>query len=101
MRLLTLCYGLLERAERSVAVLTGLDAQGNPVTAPFDATATIEIEKAMKSAVSTSSGSDGSLGTSTLAPKPNRSRRVKPTIGTGDRPVRSSVLIAPRNTEAL
>ena len=31
-RLLNQCYGLLERAERSVALLTGVDAQGNPTT---------------------------------------------------------------------
>ena len=44
-RLLSRCYALLERAERSVALLTGVDAEGNPVTASFDATATLDIEK--------------------------------------------------------
>ena len=44
MRLLTQCYGLLERADRAVALLAGVDEQGKPVTAPFDATATIERE---------------------------------------------------------
>jgi exodeoxyribonuclease VII small subunit len=39
-RLLTHCYRLLEHAEQSVALLTGVDEQGNPLTAPFDATAT-------------------------------------------------------------
>jgi exodeoxyribonuclease VII small subunit len=43
-RLLTQCYGLLERADRAVALLAGVDQQGKPVTAPFDATATIERE---------------------------------------------------------
>ena len=41
-RLLTQCYGLLERADRAVALLTGVDEKGKPLTAPFDATATIE-----------------------------------------------------------
>src|SRR5205823_3328078 len=40
--LLRHCYGLLRRAEHQIALLTGLDEEGNPVTAPFDATATIE-----------------------------------------------------------
>ncbi len=39
-RLLRDCYELLEQAERSVALLTGVDSQGTPETAPFDATAT-------------------------------------------------------------
>jgi exodeoxyribonuclease VII small subunit len=43
-RLLTQCYGLLERADRAVALLAGVDEQGKPLTAPFDATATIERE---------------------------------------------------------
>ena len=43
-KLLRRCYDLLDQAERSVAILTGIDAQGNPVTAPFDATATLAPE---------------------------------------------------------
>jgi exodeoxyribonuclease VII small subunit len=43
-KLLAHCQGLLDRAEQSVALLAGVDAQGNPVTAPFDATATIARE---------------------------------------------------------
>jgi len=43
-RMLTLCYRLLDQAEQSAALLTGVDEQGNPVCAPFDATATIERE---------------------------------------------------------
>jgi exodeoxyribonuclease VII small subunit len=45
-RLLKLCYRLLDEAEQSVALLTGVDAQGEPQTAPFDATATITREVA-------------------------------------------------------
>lgn len=40
-RLLKTCYGLLDQAEQSVALLTGVDPAGNPLAAPFDATATI------------------------------------------------------------
>jgi exodeoxyribonuclease VII small subunit len=40
LRLLNHCHAVLDRAERSVAILTGVDAEGNPVTDHFDATAT-------------------------------------------------------------
>jgi exodeoxyribonuclease VII small subunit len=40
--LLKNCHRLLEQAEQRIEVLTGTDAQGNPITAPFDATSTIE-----------------------------------------------------------
>jgi len=43
--LLGRCYGLLENAERSVAVLTGLDESGEPLTASFDPTATIDLAR--------------------------------------------------------
>jgi exodeoxyribonuclease VII small subunit len=39
-RLLGHCQGLLDGAERSVALLTGVDESGRPITAPFDASAT-------------------------------------------------------------
>ncbi len=39
-RLIRSCHDLLEQAERSVALLTGVDEQGRPTTTPFDATAT-------------------------------------------------------------
>jgi exodeoxyribonuclease VII small subunit len=45
-KLLTQCYRLLDQAEHSVALLTGVDNQGNPLTAPFDASATIAREAA-------------------------------------------------------
>jgi exodeoxyribonuclease VII small subunit len=43
-RMLKRCYGLLDGAERIVAILTGVDAEGRPLTAPFDATATADRE---------------------------------------------------------
>jgi exodeoxyribonuclease VII small subunit len=39
-RLLARCRTLLEGAERKVALLTGIDAEGKPITEPFDAAAT-------------------------------------------------------------
>ena len=40
--LLRHCYSLLESAERRIEILTGRTAEGEPETAPFDATATHE-----------------------------------------------------------
>jgi exodeoxyribonuclease VII small subunit len=39
-KLLGHCQGLLDSAERSVALLTGVDEEGRPITARFDASAT-------------------------------------------------------------
>jgi exodeoxyribonuclease VII small subunit len=43
-RLLKHCYGQLDAAERTVALLVDIDETGQPITAPFDATATTERE---------------------------------------------------------
>lgn len=40
--LLRHCYGILDTAEKKIAVLTGFDGEGNPVLEPFDASATAE-----------------------------------------------------------
>ena len=42
MGLLRHCYALLEDAEQRIEILSGRDADGNPVTEPFDASATHE-----------------------------------------------------------
>ena len=42
--LLTQCHRLLDQAEQSVALLTGVDDEGKPITAPFDAAATVARE---------------------------------------------------------
>jgi exodeoxyribonuclease VII small subunit len=44
--LLTRCRSMLDAAERQVAILTGVDDDGRPMTAPFDASATIESKPA-------------------------------------------------------
>ena len=40
--LLRACYAFLERVEQRIEILTGFDAAGNPIAAPFDATASAE-----------------------------------------------------------
>jgi exodeoxyribonuclease VII small subunit len=40
--LLKRCYGQLRAAERRILELTGKDADGNPVTRPFEHTASID-----------------------------------------------------------
>lgn len=40
--LLRQCFALLETAERRIELLTGVDAAGNPVAEPYDATASAE-----------------------------------------------------------
>jgi exodeoxyribonuclease VII small subunit len=39
-RLLRNCHAFLEKAEQKIEILTGFKANGEPVTAPFDATPT-------------------------------------------------------------
>ncbi|MFI5457830.1 MAG: exodeoxyribonuclease VII small subunit [Isosphaerales bacterium] len=67
-RLLILCHRLLDQAEQSVALLTGVDDQGNPLTVPFDTTATIARE----------GGSTGSTSTTPIVNDPNRRTPERP-----------------------
>ncbi len=59
-RLLSHCHGLLDGAERTVALLSGVDAEGQPIATPFDTTATVDRERPE------------------TTPKRSRSRTVKP-----------------------
>jgi exodeoxyribonuclease VII small subunit len=43
-RLLAHCHTLIDTAEQTVALLTGVDDQGQPITTPFDASATTDRE---------------------------------------------------------
>jgi exodeoxyribonuclease VII small subunit len=43
-KLLRQSYDLLQRAERRIELLSGVDAEGNPITKPFDDTATADID---------------------------------------------------------
>lgn len=47
--LLKQCYELLERAERRIELLCGVDAAGNPVTQPFDAAGEQTLEEKAQS----------------------------------------------------
>ena len=38
-------YDILQKAERRIELLSGVDAEGNPITEPFDDTATIDQEE--------------------------------------------------------
>lgn len=44
-KLLRQSYELLERAERRIELLSGIDADGNPITQPFDDSATFDQEE--------------------------------------------------------
>jgi exodeoxyribonuclease VII small subunit len=44
--LLRYCHELLQRAERQVALLSGVDAEGKPISAPLDDSAASLAEKA-------------------------------------------------------
>jgi exodeoxyribonuclease VII small subunit len=44
-KLLRQSYDLLQRAERRIELLSGVDAEGNPITQPFDDTATADINE--------------------------------------------------------
>jgi exodeoxyribonuclease VII small subunit len=74
-RLLTQCYALLEGAERAVALLTGVDNEGNPTTASFDATATIERESRPGSSPLVEPGDSIVVQPTKLS----RARRTRPT----------------------
>ncbi len=48
-KLLSICQRILEKAEHSVAILTGVDEQGNALTTMFDASATLTTASEPKS----------------------------------------------------
>jgi exodeoxyribonuclease VII small subunit len=48
-KLLKQCYGLLQRAERRIELLSGVDADGNPVAEPFDDEASLALEEQAQS----------------------------------------------------
>jgi exodeoxyribonuclease VII small subunit len=47
-KLLRQSYDLLQRAERRIELLSGVDAEGNPITKPFDDSATFSPEEPAK-----------------------------------------------------
>ncbi len=59
--LLARCQALLDGVDRSVSLLTGVEADGTPILAPFDAAATAPAPPP-----------------SAVAPKPRRTRAARP-----------------------
>lgn len=71
--LLKRCYGILETAEQRVALLTGVDGDGNAVTEPFDATATprrATVGVNRKAAAPTAPDTGASRGPEAASPEP-------------------------------
>ena len=82
-KLLRICYDLLDRAERSVALLTGVNEQGHPVTTPFDARATATPEpEALPATADLDSRPAGRKprSSSRSRPPPEAVRRPPPTL---------------------
>src|SRR6056297_859306 len=67
--LLRQCLQVLEKAEQRIEQISGVDEEGNPVTEPFDASATLEQReqtagRRKQSAGKKTSGNDGENGNS-------------------------------------
>lgn len=75
--LLSRCYGLLERAERSVSVLNAFDEAGEPVTSAFDPTATIDLARTAATTI-VASVEITPADSDEPAPKPRKRRTTKP-----------------------
>ena len=69
-RLLNRCRSILDDAERKIRLLTGVDADGNPITAEFDATSTAE-----RDAANNSEPADKAKRTTVRAPRRTASDR--------------------------
>jgi exodeoxyribonuclease VII small subunit len=50
-QLLKRCYSLLDQAEQSVALLTGVEPGGNPFSTPFDASATVVTREVVSAVI--------------------------------------------------
>ncbi len=69
-RLLGQCQTLIERTERSVSLLTGVDENGEPVTAAFDARATVPAAEATTTVVAAPKEKKTRKSASTPGPAP-------------------------------
>jgi len=83
--LLGRCYGLLERAERSVTVLNAFDESGEPVTSPFDPTATIDLARTAAATI-VASVEIAPAESDEPAPKPRKRRTTKSTAKAEPKP---------------
>ena len=75
-KLLRDCYRVLEQAEQRIEILTGTDADGNPVIAPFDATATIDLPKRSAGKRKSKKPSEQSDKSDTQADEENPDKRL-------------------------
>ncbi len=84
-QLLSICHRLLEKAEQSVALLTGVDDEGRPITAPFDATATVAHEESLPPAAGEASSATVDIKRQTTTERMVvRRSRAKPAESSGD-----------------
>lgn len=84
--LLGRCYGLLERAERSVAVLTGFDEAGEAQTTPFDPTATFDLARSAAATIVASVTAAEAIAPVEDAPAPKPARRKRATKAAAPEP---------------
>ena len=89
-KLLRQSYELLERAERRIELLSGVDADGNPVPQPFDATATLDKASDVRNASDAGKATDAdetakrrSRRRSATPQKPNQGK-IESSDGGGD-----------------
>ena len=71
--LLRNAYTMLQRAERKIAVLTGLDSDGNPILSPIEDSASFSLD-------------DGAAGREPAAPRQVRSGPRRRRTGASDAP---------------
>jgi exodeoxyribonuclease VII small subunit len=86
-QLLSICHRLLEKAEQSVAILTGVDDKGNALTVPFDGSATVASEVKVAPNVSDPSASERKRkATEKPVARRGRTAPADPTIDADDPP---------------
>ncbi len=84
-QLLSICHRLLEKAEQSVALLTGVDEEGQPITAGFDATATVARQETSPPAAGETSSATVDIKRQTTTERiVVRRSRAKPAEASGD-----------------
>jgi exodeoxyribonuclease VII small subunit len=71
-KLLKQCYGLLQRAERRIELLSGVDADGNPIAEPFDDEASLALEEQAQSRSRRSKQPEPGKKGAVSAPPPDR-----------------------------
>ena len=77
--LLTACQGLLDNAERSVALLTGVDDAGEPIVTPFDASATATTTPPVETMTVATSAPTPARKARSASPKPDQPAPTPPT----------------------